>query len=163
MIPTSLTPGATVSAQDRGDVIDLVNRLNMAFDLWDLQTMLGLHTDDFTVHHPRGVVTGHDQLVAFYEAYYPLTVGMRRQHLNHVVTGNEDGTITVLSYNLLVRVATPERAADLKGQPVIEAESGLPAIAMHSLMIDRFRRDPGYGWRFAERRVEETVVSAAYR
>jgi hypothetical protein len=119
--------------------------------------------DDFTVHHPRGVATGHDQLVAFYEAYYPLTVGMRRQHLNHVVTGNEDGTITVLSYNLLVRVATPERAADLKGQPVIEAESGLPAIAMHSLTIDRFRRDPGYGWRFAERRVEETVVSAAYR
>jgi hypothetical protein len=26
MIPTSLTPGATVSAQDRSDVIDLVNR-----------------------------------------------------------------------------------------------------------------------------------------
>jgi hypothetical protein len=45
MIPTSLTPGATVSAQDRGDVTDLVNRLNMAFDLWDLQTMLGLHTE----------------------------------------------------------------------------------------------------------------------
>jgi hypothetical protein len=45
-------------------------------------------------------------------------------------------------------VATPERAAALKGQPVIEAELGLPAIAMHSVMIDRFRRDPGHGWRF---------------
>ena len=32
MIPTSFSPGATVSAQDRSDVIDLVNRLNMAFD-----------------------------------------------------------------------------------------------------------------------------------
>ena len=32
MIPTSLTPGATVSSQDRSDVIDLVNRFNMAFD-----------------------------------------------------------------------------------------------------------------------------------
>jgi hypothetical protein len=40
MIPTSLTPGTTVSAQDRSDVIDLVNRLNMAFDVWDLDTML---------------------------------------------------------------------------------------------------------------------------
>ena len=40
MIPTSLTPGATVSAQDRSDVIDLVNRLNMAFDVWDLDTTL---------------------------------------------------------------------------------------------------------------------------
>jgi hypothetical protein len=26
-----------------------------------------------------------------------LRVGVRRQHLNHVVTGNDDGTITVLS------------------------------------------------------------------
>ena len=163
MIPTSLTPGATVSAQDRGEVIDLVNRLNMAFDVWDLQTMLRLLTDDFTVYHPRGMASGHQQLVAFYEAYYPLTVGMRRQHLNHVVTGNDDGTITVLSYNLLIRVATPARAAAMKGRSLIEAEPGLPAIAMHSVMIDRFRRDPGYGWRFAERRVEETVLSPTYR
>ena len=79
-MPISLTPGATVSAQDRSDVIDLVNRLNMAFDVWDLDTMLGLLTDDFTVHHPKGVATGHDQMVAFYKAYYPLTVGVRRQH-----------------------------------------------------------------------------------
>jgi hypothetical protein len=35
-------------------VIDLVNRLNMAFDVWDLDTMLGLLTDDFTVHQGRG-------------------------------------------------------------------------------------------------------------
>jgi hypothetical protein len=69
----------------------------------------------------------------------------------------------VLSYNLLIRVATPERAAALKGQSVIEAEPGLPAIAMHSVMIDRFRRDPGHGWRFAERHVEETVLSPTYR
>ena len=163
MIPTSLTPGATVSAQDRCDVIDLVNRLNMAVDVWDLDTMLALHTDDFTVHHPKGVATGHDQMVVFYEAYYPITVGVRRQHLNHVVTGNDDGTITVLSYNLLIRVATPERAAGLKGRSVIEAEPGLPAIAMHSVMIDRFRRDPGHGWRFAERHVEETVLNPTYR
>jgi hypothetical protein len=30
-------------------------------------------------------------------------------------------------------------------------------------MIDRFRRDPGHGWRFAERHVEETVLNAAHR
>jgi hypothetical protein len=48
MMPTSLAPDATVSAQDRSEVIDLVNRLNMALDVWDLDTMLGLHTDDFT-------------------------------------------------------------------------------------------------------------------
>jgi hypothetical protein len=28
---------------------------------------------------------------------YPLTVGVRRRNLNHVVTGNDDGTITALS------------------------------------------------------------------
>jgi hypothetical protein len=163
MIPSSLALGAPVSAQDRSDVIDLVNRLNMAFDIWDLDTMLSLHTDDFTVHHPKGTAQGHDQMVAFYKAYYPLTVGVRRQHVNHVVTGNADGTITMHSYNLLIRIATPERAPAIKGQAVIEAEAGLPAIAMHSVMIDRFRRDPGHGWRFAERHVEETVLSPTYR
>ena len=64
MIPSSLALGAPVSAQDRSDVIDLVNRLNMAFDIWDLDTMLSLHTDDFTVHHPKGTAQGHDQMVA---------------------------------------------------------------------------------------------------
>jgi hypothetical protein len=49
MIPSCLTPGATVSAQDRSDLIDPVNRLNMAFDVWDLDTMLGLHTCMITV------------------------------------------------------------------------------------------------------------------
>jgi hypothetical protein len=98
-------------------------------------------------------------MVLFYEAYYPPTVGVRRQHLNQVVTGNDDGTITVVSYNLLIRVATPERAAAPKGQSVIEAEPGLPAIAMHSVMIDRFRRDPG-AW-LAGRRV--TLVAARSR
>ena len=57
----------------------------------------------------------------------------------------------------------PERAPAIKGQAVIEAEAGLPAIAMHSVMIDRFRRDPGHGWRFAERHVEETFLNAAHR
>jgi hypothetical protein len=51
----------------------------------------------------------------------------------------------------------------LKGQSVIEAEPGLPAIAMHSVTIDRFRPDSGHGWRFSERHVEETVLSPAYR
>ena len=29
--------------------------------------MLGLHTDDFTVHHPKGVATGHDQMKCLLE------------------------------------------------------------------------------------------------
>jgi len=77
MIPTSLTPGATVSAQDRSEVIDLVNRLSMAFDVWDLDTILGLHSDDFTVRHAKGVATGLDQISSQSRAVCMITVVQR--------------------------------------------------------------------------------------
>jgi hypothetical protein len=164
----SVAIGEPVSAPDRAEVIDVLNRFNMAFDVWDLETMFALKTEDFSVHHPRGVASGLEQLTAFYKAYYPLTVGVRRQHLNHVVTGNTDGTITINSYNLLIRVATEKLLDGQRNeqvdhrQRVIDGEPGLPAIIMHSIMIDKFRRDPGHGWRLAERWVEETVVNRQF-
>jgi hypothetical protein len=158
----SLAKGEPVTAQDRADVLDALNRFNMAFDVWDLETIYALQTDDFKVHHPRGTASGSDELSKFYENYYPLTVGMRRHHMNHVVNGNADGTITVNSYNLLIRVASRAAANELRGKALMEGEPGLPAIATHSLMIDRFRRDPGHGWRLMERWVEETVVNREF-
>jgi hypothetical protein len=34
---------------------------------------------------------------------------------------------------------------------------------MHSIVTDRFRKDPGHGWRIMEKRVDQTVANAGLR
>lgn len=148
-------------ARDRAIVIDAVNRLNMAFDHFDVDAMVEVFTEDCVLHHPHGVVTGHAQLRSFYDAYRPLTVGVRRHNANHVVDANSDGTLTVTSQAMLIRVAPPDHARPI-GQPDIDArDDGLPAIFSHALTVDTFRQDPGHGWRIARRVVEDTTANGA--
>lgn len=152
-----------VDPGDRGEVVDLVNRLNMAFDEWDLETMVAAFSEDAIVHHPRGVIRGHDGLRRFFEDYRPLTLGVRRHSVNHVVDGQEDGTISVRHYTVLVRVAPPSRAEKVKTANLTEDTTDLPALFMHSIVTDRLRKDPGHGWRIVEKRVDQTVVNAGQR
>lgn len=67
------------SAQDRADAIDFVNRLNFAFDHWDLQHMVDAFTDDSVTDRPRGRIVGRAENIMFFEnPYKPLTAGIRR-------------------------------------------------------------------------------------
>ena len=152
-----------VDPSDRSDVIDLVNRLNMAFDEWDLEAMVAAFTEDAVVHHPRGVIRGYDGFRKFYDAYRPLTLGVRRHSLNHIVDAHDDGTLSVRHYMVLVRVAPAERADDVRRADLTEDTTGLPALFMHSIVTDRFRKDPGHGWRIVEKRVDQTVANAGLR
>ena len=43
---TAAAPRLPVDPRDRGDVIDLVNRFNMAVDEWDLEAMFAVYTED---------------------------------------------------------------------------------------------------------------------
>jgi hypothetical protein len=155
--------GLPVDAGVRTEVIDLVNRLNMAFDIWDVETMVEAFTEDCVVYHPRGTVRGHEEVRRFYDGYRPLTIGVRRQNLNHVVDANEDGTITVVCYNMLVRVAPAERAEIVRDSMLTQDVTGLPAILMHSKITDRLRRDEAGIWRIMSRHVDQTVVNATLR
>lgn len=152
-----------VDHQDRSELVDLVNRVNLAFDRWDVDTMVDTFTPDCTVFHPRGQVRGHEALRAFYDAYEPLTKGVRRHALNHVVDGHADGTASVTYYMLLLRVAEPDDAAKATQAPLTEDSEGLPGVFMHSVMTDRCRKDPGKAWRILERRVDATVVNTTLR
>ena len=152
-----------VPAQDRAECIDLINRLNLAFDEWDIETMVAAFTPDATVTHPKGDVRGHDQLRAFCEAYYPLTLGVRRQAVNHVVDGLPNGLVRVTSYHQLIRVAAPAEDRTVKDQILTVHSESLPALSIHSLMFDDCRRDEGHGWRICARRVERTVVNRLLR
>jgi hypothetical protein len=152
-----------VDPGDRGEVIDLVNRLNIAFDEWDLEAMVAAFSEDAIVHHPRGVIRGHDGFRQFFEGYRPLTLGVRRHSINHVVDGHEDGTISVRHYTVLARVAPSSRAEQIKAANLTYDTTGLPALFMHSIVTDRFRKDPGHGWRIVEKRVDQTVANAGLR
>lgn len=147
-----------VSAQDRADVIDAVNRLNMAFDNWDVEAMVAAFTEDGSVHHARGDVRGWDELRIFYDAYRPLTLGVRRHAMNHVVDGLDNGCIRVTSYNLLIRVSASTED-DIQKKEMLITSDDFPALYVHAVTIDTFRKDSGFGWRIAHRTAERNVVN----
>lgn len=158
MTSASLERRYPVSAEDRGEVIDAVNRLNMAFDEWDIETMVAAFTEDGVVHHARGDLVGYDALRRFYDAYRPSTLGERRNAVNHVVDGLPDCRIRVTSYNLLIRVGHSRDDAALRRDMVTEYDD-LPGISVHAVMIDTFRKDEGFGWRICHRSADRNAVN----
>ena len=147
-----------VNAEDRADVIDAVNRLNMAFDKWDVEAMIAAFTEDGSVRHARGAVHGWDELRIFYDAYRPLTLGVRRQAMNHVVDGLENGCIRVTSYNLLIRVS-PSTEDDIQKNEMLITSDDFPALYVHAVTVDTFRKDSGFGWRIVHRTAERNIVN----
>lgn len=155
-------PRFRVSAEDRSHVIDTVNRLNLAFDVWDIDTMVAVFTEDGVVDHARGEVKGHEELRRFYDAYRPLTLGVRRQAVNHVVDGLPDGTIRVYSYNMLVRVAPAADHERVRMEMVSEYDY-YPAMYIQAVVEDIFRNDPGFGWRICRRSASQNSINRSMR
>jgi len=131
----------------------------MAFDNWDVDAMIAAFTEDGSVHHARGDVHGWDELRNFYDAYRPLTLGVRRQAMNHVVDGLSNGCIRVTSYNLLIRVSTTVEDNRQKNEMLIMSEV-FPALYVHAITVDTFRKDPGHGWRIARRTADRNIVNS---
>ena len=149
----------SIPAADWLKVIDVVNRLNMAFDYWDVEAILEVNTEDCTVEHPHGLVRGRDELRAFLDAYRPLTDGVRRSNLNQVVDANDDGTLTVTSQIILLRVAAAGEGRAMGWHDVAARGDGLPAVFVHSLVTDRLRNDTKFGWRICARIVDEVTAN----
>jgi len=150
-----------IPAADWLKVIDVVNRLNMALDYWDVEAILEVYTEDCTVEHPHGLVRGRDEVRAFLDAYRPLTDGVRRSNINLVVDANDDGTLTVTSQIILLRVAAAGEGRAMGWRDVAGRRDGLPAVFVHSLVTDRLRNDPEFGWRICARIVEDTTANTA--
>jgi hypothetical protein len=91
---TSAVARLRVDPGDRSDVIDLVNRLNMAFDEWDLEAMVAAFTEDAVVHHPRGVIRGYDGIARSFHAfdrYRPIPQGPGPRLADRGKTRRPDG------------------------------------------------------------------------
>src|ERR1700739_866639 len=92
---STFSANSNVSAQDRSEAIDFVNRHNFAFDHWNIAEMNEAFSENCIVEHPRGRVEGRAAIAKFLDAYKPITLGIRRVALNHTVDANEDGSLTV--------------------------------------------------------------------
>lgn len=161
--PQNAKPRRPVDPADSAAVIDLCNRFCLATDTWDVETMVSLFAEDGAVLHPRGDFRGHEALRRFLDGYRALTIGTRRQALNHVVDGNDDGTITAMFWMQIIRVAEPDDAQGANERALTENHTGFPAIFIHSLVTARFRKVPGIGWRYLEYQVDGVVANHALR
>ncbi|MFG2731561.1 nuclear transport factor 2 family protein [Streptomyces canus] len=156
-IPHFNAPNA-VSGTDRADAIELVNRVNWLFDIWDVEGILESFVPDAITRHPHGVARGRAAQRQFLEQYYPLVPGVSRHATNHIVDADGDDVI-VRYYNLLIRYAMPEDAETVRvTTEMIGNSDGLPAIWIGSPMMDRLRRTD-QGWKIVERIVGGTVRS----
>ena len=71
---STFSANSNVSAQDRTEAIDFVNRLNFAFDHWNIAEMNEAFSENCIVEHPRGRVEGRAAIAKFLDAYKPLTL-----------------------------------------------------------------------------------------
>jgi hypothetical protein len=62
--------------------VDLVNRVNFAFDYWNIAEMNDAFSENVIVDHPRGRIEGRAASAKFLDADKPLTMGIRRMDLS---------------------------------------------------------------------------------
>jgi hypothetical protein len=78
-----------------------------------------------------------------------------------VVDANDDGTVTVTTQIILLRVAAAGEGCAMGWRDVAARGDGLPAVFVHSLVTDRLRNDPEFGWRICARVVDEVTANTA--
>lgn len=154
-------PASNVDADTRASAVDYVNRVNWLLETWDLEAMIGAFLPDAKVFHFHGALDGEADIRAFLTETYPYLVpGVSRHASNHIVDIEYDGLVSVRYQNLLVRYASPEAAATLVAEKVIETDE-LPALWLYSPMLDRLRATDD-GWKIAERYIGGSATNARH-
>ncbi|MCQ8242229.1 nuclear transport factor 2 family protein [Rhizosaccharibacter radicis] len=149
---------SAVSAQDRAEAVDFINRVNWLFETWEVDAMVEAFLPDGVAYHFHGVIRGRQEMRRFFEQDYPYLVpGVSRHATNPIVDRDGDG-VSVRYHNLLVRYAAPELAQELAAGGVHESDGDLPGLWIYSPMLDRLRRTPD-GWRIAERHVGGSMTN----
>lgn len=82
------------------------------------------------------------------ETYPNLVPGVSRHAPNHIVDIEDNGLVSVRYQNLLVRYASPEAAATIVAEKVIETDE-LPALWLYSPMLDRLSVTDD-GWKITD-------------
>ncbi|KAF2167141.1 hypothetical protein M409DRAFT_22572 [Zasmidium cellare ATCC 36951] len=152
-----------VSAEERINAVDFVNRVNLLFEEYDTEKLLDTFTSDGVAYHFHGTIKNREERRKFFEETYPYLIpGVSRHASNHIVDRDEETGGVIVRYHLhLVRYAWPGEQADkLKETSAYEVQTdgNLPQIWLFSPMIDRLKMtDDGY--KIYERYVGSSVVN----
>ena len=155
-----VTHQGRVSAQDRIEAIDLVNRINWLFEVWDVDAMVESFLPDAAAIHFDGSFRGHEEIRAFFEEQYRYLIpGVTRLAINHIVDDDGPDGVAVRYNMLLVRYAFPDTEPGVPlEEAIVNSMYEVPAIWLYSPMLDRLRRTDN-GWRVFERYLGPSVFN----
>ncbi|OHV03814.1 nuclear transport factor 2 family protein [Mycobacterium talmoniae] len=157
----AITLDSTVDLADRSTAVDFINRVNLLYDAYEIDAMVGAFLPDSTIFHTQGITHGQTEIRRFFQQAYPYSgPGVSRIATNPIVDADEDGVV-VRYHNLLVRYSTEEPSTMVTGQ-VQQTPEDLPAIWVYSAMTDRLRRTER-GWRIFERYIGATTMNDRLR
>ncbi|KAJ2977023.1 hypothetical protein NQ176_g4611 [Zarea fungicola] len=162
--PVQPFTSSSVTADERINAIDFVNRSNFLFAEYNHDKIVSTFLPQAVVYHFHGTVRGHDAIRQFLEKDYPYLIpGVSRHATNHIVDRDtETGGVTVRYYEQLFRNSWPAAEDDgaagknVHGDARTSAE--LPALWFHSVLIDRLILTED-GWKIHERYVDEAVFN----
>ncbi|MET8430609.1 nuclear transport factor 2 family protein [Nocardia sp. NPDC004860] len=151
---------SALSAHDRIDAIDFVNRVNWLFEVWDVDGMVESFLPDGAAIHFDGSFRGHKEIRAFFEERYRhLIPGVARHATNHIVDEDGPDGVAVRYHMMLVRYAFPDTGPGVPLQEaIVNSMYEVPSIWLYSPMLDRLRRTDN-GWRVFERYLGPSVFN----
>jgi len=130
-----------LSAEDQLEIMGLIYRFELAFDSERFDALANLLTDDMVLDHFWGYRQGKQAVINLLKEHVPDTRGYRHQATNLVLFPNDDGSVTTLSFLLVVTVADPS------------GELGMG----HGVVTDVMRRVDGV-WKIERRIFEQMAV-----
>jgi ketosteroid isomerase-like protein len=138
-----------LSADDQLEILGLTSRFNWAVDTRHFDALPEMFVDGAAVFdHQWGYRTTGAAAEQLVRANEPNEKAVRHQNANHVLTANADGTVTMVSYLIAVRVdGAPEQAH-------------APYVIAHGVNTHVVRRDGGR-WRIAAMTLDQTAVNSA--
>lgn len=146
---TSTNTGVKLTADDKFEILDVVYRFEWSVDAQHFEALGELMTDDIVIDHVFGFRQGRKAVLALLKDVVP-SRGLRHQNTNPVIYLNDDGSVSVTSYLLVVQVAEPP-----------QERTDMPYIVGHAIVTDIVRNVNG-NWKLARRTFEQMRIPEAY-
>lgn len=135
-----------LTAEDKLEIIELTARHDLAIDTWNPDAYADTYTDDGMLVNPGGTFRGKDTIRQALVDYEAKAKGNRHHSLSHVITLNDDGTVTLVNNFLTIKATNTQRQE-------------VPYVLSHSVQTSRVRKVNGV-WKFARREQTNAFTQA---
>ncbi len=138
-----------LTASDRLEIMELASRHNFAIDAMDVQAYGQTYAQDAVLLGPNGTLSGREAIMQGLVDYRPKAAGNRHHSFNHVIVGNADGSASMMSYFLTIKVQTstpsrevPYTLSSAMHRDQLRRENGRWVIARREQVGVSTRREP---------------------